>query len=61
MTPLRERDYLVETAYACAWVRVKNGVIVYAAPIYRRRWLGRPFDELRRTAAVVKEITDKEG
>ena len=60
MTPIRHRDYLVDSRFACAWVRVRGGVIVDCAPIYRRRWLSKPFEELRRMAAEVTDITDEE-
>lgn len=61
VTPINHRDYRVETSFACAWVRVRSGVIVDCAPIYRRKFMGRPFEELRKVAVEVVDITDEEA
>lgn len=52
------RDWLVTTARASAWVRTRDGIVVDAAPIYRRRWMGRPFADLRAAALRCDDITD---
>lgn len=42
-------DWLVDTGWACAWVRTKGWLIVDAAPIFRK-YKGRNFHDLTKCA-----------
>lgn len=52
-------DWLVDTGYACGWVRVDHGVIIRNAPIFWK-WRGqRMIDILERYKATRLEVPDE--
>lgn len=32
---IEDGDYLLETKYACAWIKIRDDIVIDAAPIYR--------------------------